>query len=295
MDTISKSERSRGFILLFATILFFSTYEVVNKMMGGRIDPFQINFIRFFVGGAMLLAVAAVKRELTISPRDFALCALAGGLNVVVSMSLINASLSLPGSSAAVTAVLFSCNPVFVSIFAALIDGERIGPRKVIALALGIAGPGIISLKPLMASMGGAGGAGVLLGPTLTVLSALAFGLYTVVGKRISGRIGSLRMNGYAFLTGSLMLVPFLLATGRPLFAFDLSVAPHVAYLSIFMTGIAYLIYFRGLGILGAGKGSLVFFLKPVLATAFAVLLLGESIDATVIGGMALILVAVGL
>ncbi len=289
MGTMQINERKKGFALLFATILFFSTYEVVNKMMGGRIDPFQINFIRFLSGGAMLLAVAAAKRELAVSPRDFALCALAGALNVAVSMSLINVSLSLPDSSAAVTAVLFSCNPVFVSLFAALIDGERVGPRKVAALVLGIAGTVLISMKSLM------GGVGGLLGPGLTVLSALAFGLYTVVGKRISGRIGSLRMNGYAFLTGSLMLVPFLIATGRPLFAFDASVLPHVAYLSIFMTGIAYLAYFRGLGILGAGKGSLVFFLKPVFATAFAIVLLGESIDASVIGGMALIIVAVGL
>lgn len=289
MDTMPKTERNKGFVLLFVTILLFSTYEVVNKMMGGRIDPFQINFIRFLAGGTMLLAVAAVKGELAISPKDLALCALAGALNVAVSMGLINVSLSIPDSSAAVTAVLFSCNPVFVSLFAALIEGERIGPRKVVSLLLGISGTVLISLKSLM------GGSGGFLSPALAILSAIVFGLYTVIGKRVSGRIGSLRMNGYAFLTGSLLLVPFLLATGRPLFAFDLSVAPYVAYLSIFMTGIAYLTYFRGLGILGAGKGSLVFFLKPVLATVFAVVLLGESIGASVIGGTALILLAVWL
>jgi len=37
-----------------------------------------------------------------------------------------------------------------------------------------------------------------------------------------------------------------------------------VVYLSVFVTGIAYLIYFMGLFRTGAGSGSVVFFLKPV-------------------------------
>jgi len=213
-----------GYLYLLTTIFFFSTYEVVGKSIAGRIDAFQVNFIRFLVGGLILLGVAAIKKEIAVSRRDFALCVLAGVINVVISMSLINMSLA---------------------------------------------------------------------SPALAVLSAIFFGFYTVLGKKISVRTGSLRMNAWAFMTGSLILLVFLVLTKRPVVQFDPSITGRVVYLSIFVTGLAYLSYFKGLAIAGAGKGSLVFFLKPVLATALAFFFLGERINPLVCAGIALVLAGI--
>ena len=48
MDDIKLGRRGgSGYLYLLTTIFFFSTYEVVNKVIAARIDPFQINFIRF--------------------------------------------------------------------------------------------------------------------------------------------------------------------------------------------------------------------------------------------------------
>jgi drug/metabolite transporter (DMT)-like permease len=276
-----------GYLHLVTTIFFFSTYEVVNKVIATRIDPFQVNFIRFLSGGLILLAVAAIKRELAVSARDFALCALAGIVNVVISMSLINLSIAAEGASAAIVAVLFSCNPVFVSVFASLFDGERVGGRKVASLVLCVAGTVLISFDKI------GGGPQSLVSPALAVLSAISFGFYTVLGKRISVRTGSLRMNAWAFTTGSLVLLAFLAITKRPIARFDPSIVGWVAYLSVFVTGLAYLAYFKGLSIAGAGRGSLVFFLKPVLATALAFAFLGERVGPVVYAGIALILAGI--
>lgn len=285
----AKQKPNSGYFFLFTTIFFFSTYEVVNKLIAGKVDAFQINFIRFLVGGLILFAFAAFKRELSISLKDFALCVLAGILNVVVSMSLINMSLAVEGSSAAVSAVLFSCNPVFVSVFASIFDREKPNAGKIVALALGVVGTVLISFNKMSLDPQN------LVSPALAVLSALVFGLYTVLGKKISARTGSLRMNAYAFTTGSLILLAFLLLTKRPVIAFDPSATPWVLYLSVFVTGLAYLAYFKGLGLAGAGKGSLVFFLKPVFATALAMIFLGETVNVPVILGVALILLGIGV
>lgn len=285
---LSENRRDKsGYLYLLTTIFFFSTYEVVGKSIAGRIDAFQVNFIRFLVGGLILFGVAAIKKELAISRRDFALCALAGVINVVISMSLINVSLAIEGSSAAVSAVLFSCNPIFVSVFASAFDGERIGGKKIAALALGILGTVLISFNKMDISLQS------LASPALAVLSAVFFGFYTVLGKKISVRTGSLRMNAWAFTTGSLILLVFLVLTKRPVVRFDHAIAGRVVYLSIFVTGLAYLSYFKGLAIAGAGKGSLVFFLKPVLATAFAFVFLGERINLLVCAGIALVLAGI--
>ena len=282
-DTKLVRRGGSGYLYLLTTIFFFSTYEVVNKIIAARIDPFQINFIRFLAGGLILLAVAAIKREIAVSARDFALCVLAGIVNVVVSMSLINLSIAARGASAASVAVLFSCNPIFGSVFASIFDGERVGGRKIASLILGVAGTALISLDKIGT------GPQSLVSPALAVLSAISFGFYTVLGKRISVRTGSLRMNAWAFTTGSLVLLAFLAVTKRPIARFDPSIAGWVAYLSVFVTGLAYLAYFKGLSIAGAGKGSLVFFLKPVLATALAFAFLGERVGPAVYAGIALI------
>lgn len=284
---MARNETGSGYPYLIATILFFSTYEAVNKHIAYRIDPFQVNFIRFLAGGIILLVVAALKRELRVSVGDFALCALAGVFNVVISMSLINLSLTAVGASAAVSAILFSCNPLFVSIFASIFDKERLGARKMAALALGVVGTALISIDKI------GGGPASLIGPALAILSAASFGFYTVLGRRISVRTGSLRMNAWSFTTGSLVLAVFLAVTGRPIARFDPSIIGWVAYLSVFVTGIAYIAYFKGLALAGAGKGSLVFFLKPVFATAIAFVFLGERVGLCVYAGIGLILVGI--
>jgi drug/metabolite transporter (DMT)-like permease len=275
-----------GAAYLLVTIVFFSTYEIVLRLIGDRVDPIQLNCIRFLSGGLILLIAAAVKGELAISRRNFGLCVLAGILNVFVSMSLINLSLRVDGASAAVSAVLFSCNPVFVSVFAAMLDRERIGAGKVLSLSLGVAGTVLISLGKLRSGTG-------ILGPLLAVTAGIVFALYTVLGRRISVRTGSLRMNAYAFTSGGLILLAGLLMTGKPVFLFDWSAAGWVAYLSVFVTGFAYLAYFKGLSLAGAGKGSLVFFLKPALAIILAIVVLGERVGPSVFAGIGLILIGV--
>lgn len=273
-----------GYTLLLITILFFSTYEVVNKIIGPHIDAFQINFLRFFFGGLLLFVFALIKKEVRISIKDFLLCCVLGILNAVISMGLINMSLRVENASAAVTAVLFSCNPIFVSLVASLIDKESMSRRKIIALILGLIGTLLISFNKLQFNVSS------ILSPFLAVLSAVFFALYSVLGKRLSKKIGSLRMNAFSFIGGSLILAVLLVITKRPVFTFNISITPWVFYLAFFVTGLAYLFYFAGLSIIGAGKGSLVFFLKPVFAAVLAFIFLHERMNLLSVLGTVIIL-----
>jgi drug/metabolite transporter (DMT)-like permease len=119
--------------------------------------------------------------------------------------------------------------------------------------------------------------------------------LYTVLGRRVVAQVGSLRMNAYSFLFGSLMTIPLLLLLDIPVFQFDVTILPQILYLSIFVTGIAYLTYFMGLAQAGASKGSLVFFLKPIFASFIAVIFLGERLDITLIAGTVLVLAGIAV
>lgn len=279
--------KSLGYLYLLNTIFFFSTYEVVSKMLVEKIDPFQINFIRFFIGGVILFLVILYKRDIHISKKDLYMVSVIGIINVVISMNLLQVSLYMPNARASVVAVIFSSNPIFVFAFSVLIDREKVHAYKLVGMLMGMAGIVVIFFEKLQVNLSD------LKSPLLALASAVFYGLYTVIGRKSSVRIGSLKMNAYSFIIGSLVLLPMLLFFKMPTYQFDVSGIGQVLYLSVLVTGLAYWTYFKGLSIAGASKGSLVFFIKPALASVIAILLLGEIPTVNLLLGTAFIIVGI--
>lgn len=139
------------------------------------------------------------------------------------------------------------------------------------------------------------GGFGLNASDMLALGSAASFGLHTFLARRVGVRVGSLKMNAYSFLAGSIVMIPSMIFFRIPFFALDPADIPAVLYLSIFVTGLAYLMYFKGLAVVGAGRGSLVYFVKPVLAAVLAYGVLGESLSASAILGAVLILCGIAV
>ena len=278
-----------GYLYIFITIIFFSTYEVVSKTLVNKVNPFQVNFLRFFIGGILLFIVLLAKGDVSIESKDLGKVLIVGIINVVLSMNLLQLSLNMPDSKASIAAVIFSSNPIFVTFFAALINKEKISLNKIVGLLFGVIGVILISLDGIKVDHIN------LKSPALALLSALLYGLYTVLGGKVSRKIGSLKMNSYSFLFGSLTLLPFLIIFKIPIIKFDYSATFQILYLSFFVTGIAYLTYFMGLARTGASKGSLVFFLKPVLASVFSIIILDERITSGFVLGTILIIFGITL
>lgn len=273
-----------GYIYLFFTILFFSTYEVAGKKISGEVNPFQVNFIRFLIGGLILMLILYMKKDIKISAKHFIHAVLPGVLNVAISMSLIQLSLSQKNASAALVAVIFSSNPVFVSLFSSIIDKEKITVGRIIAIAISMLGILTAFSDKLQNASSD------IISPLLALVSAIFYGLYTVLAKNTSSHIGSIKMNAYSFMAGSSMLIPVFAFSGYNPLHIPKSAVPYMIYLGVFVTGLAYVLYFMGLQRLGAGKGSMVFFIKPILASIIAAFALGENISWRIIAGGLMIL-----
>jgi drug/metabolite transporter (DMT)-like permease len=63
----------------------------------------------------------------------------------------------------------------------------------------------------------------------------------------------------------------------------------------LIVTGVAYVTYFKAMEVVEATQASRIFFLKPVVATLFAVLSLGETISIVKIIGIATVLFSLTL
>ncbi|MDD3927828.1 MAG: DMT family transporter, partial [bacterium] len=129
-----------------------------------------------------------------------------------------------------------------------------------------------------------------VLGVSLAIASAAAYGIYTVMGRRLTMRRGSPVTNSFSFIIGSLLTLPVMIHLGVPQFFLPLKALPAIAYLGIFVSGVAYLTFFIGLSRTEAGRGSMVFFIKPVLAGILAAVLLSEPLTLSLISGTVFIL-----
>jgi drug/metabolite transporter (DMT)-like permease len=273
----------KGYLFLAITIIIFSTLEVVTSTIKGIISPLQLTFIRFFIGGLVLLPFVISKKEKLTSKEILFFFGL-GALNIFVSMGALQLSINLGKASTA--AILISSNPIFVMLFSALILKEKATSDKIICIILGIAGISLIIFK-------GGGSGDTLISLLLGLLASMTFGLYTVLGKLKSEGVSSITMISISSILGSILYIPVLLYYKLPIFYIPQEAIFKVAYLGIFLSGIAYITYMEALKILTASKGAMVFFLKPVIASALAVIFLNEVIGLKTIVGMILVLIGI--
>lgn len=275
------------YFFVVLTAFLFGTMEVALKLAGSEMDSFQLTFLRFMIGGLLLLpfAIAEVKRNhVKLELKDFAYLLYVGILGIPLSMLFFQ--MGVMHSNAATASVLISINPLFTMIFAHFMTEEKLTKNNAVVLLIGLLGI-IFMVKPWHMQEGN-----TVLGVILMLLAAVFFGLYTVAGKISVQKMGIMAQTSISFILGSLVLLVVMLFMGRPIVAGIVDNWLVVAYISIFVTGLGYYCYFMAIKLSDATTGSIAFFLKPAIAPVMAVIVLGESILWNTYIGIALILAA---
>lgn len=283
-------ENKKNIIMLLLAIVFFSTMEVVSKTMA--MVPMQITFLRFLIGGLILIpfAVRDIKgRGIKLTAGDFGVLLLLGILNVCMSMNFLHYGIHY--ADANIAAIVFCSNPLFTSLFSAIFLGEKMTVKKAMGLIIGLVGVFVSFSNKLTASQNT-----YLLGIGLSLAAAVTFALYITLGKKITKRLGSVSVSSFTSVFGSVVLVPIMLFFGAsPLVSELMPNLGQVLYLSVFVTGLAYYLYFKALENLDTGLGSMSFFLKPILASVLAAVVLGETVCIQIVLGIVLVLAGIVL
>lgn len=292
----------RGYLYIAITTLLFSSMEVALKSVAGQFNPIQMTFSRFFVGGLILipLAMRTLKaRGAKIDAAALRSFALLGLMGIAVSMTFYQ--LSVTRIQASVVGVLFSSNPIFVTLFAFLLLHEAISKNQVAGLVLDVVGI-VVIIQPWNLKLDA-------MGVIYVLVATLLFALYGVSGKRQCAKFGGIVVTCFGFLFGSVEMmvlaslthIPALSAAltraGLKLFAdipffsgYSLASLPVVLFVFIGVTGIGFTCYFLAMETTSAQQASLVFFFKPALAPVLALIFLHENIPGNMLAGIGLIL-----
>ena len=291
----------QGYLYIVVATIMFSTMEVALKYIAGEVNSVQLTFTRFFIGFLFLAPLAwrtLKKRGMSLDRRSVGYFALLGLVGIAICMPIYQLSVNYIDSG--VVAVLFSCNPVFVTFLAFLFLGEPIRGRHIAALVLEVLGT-IAIINPFETRLNMVG---VVLALTATVL----FAIYGVMGKKKVAQFGGSVVTCFGFLFGSLIILVFIgvthipaaaqaiTAAGLPAFAniplfagYTLENLPVVLYVSAGVAGVGFCAYFMAMEYQPASIVSLVYFFKPALSPVLAWALHGEEIPLNMLLGIILI------
>lgn len=268
--------RSLSHLFCFLAILTWSTHEILSKFV--HLSAYTLTAWRFFIGGLIILpfALNALKdKPQKPKLKDLALMALLGILNVCISMLLLQ--ISVHYGKASVSAVLVSSNPLFVSVFAMFILREKLSLPQILGLI--IASVGIILLIFGEMDFGNEKYLNLPLSFVFGLGASISFGLYLVLTKKTVEKHGNVVTNGVSFFFGAIVLFVINAIIGEPL-GFELTWLNLGAmfWFGVIISGLSYLLFFEGAKLLGAGTSSMYFFLKPVLASLLALIILREAL-----------------
>jgi len=273
-------------------VIWGSTYLAI-RVGGANMPSAVFAGVRFVLAGLVMLgALAALRRPLRPSRKDLLTLAGAGLLLLVGGNGLLVLAETVVPSGMA--ALVIATVPLWIAgLEAVLPGGERIAARGIVGILLGLLGLVILSWPELTHAsqeMAQPVGLAVLLG------AALSWSSGTLLMRRRPVKVDAFVATGWEMLFGGgLNLMLGLLIQGRQPITWNAALAGSLLYLIVFGSLLTLTAYVWLLKHIPAAKVATYAYVNPVIAVFLGWWLLGETVTAYLIGGMAVIVLAVVL
>lgn len=188
-----------GVLLALAAVLAFSTTPVL-VIWAAPLSAYEITFGRLAVATATVVVLGRLSHEPLLPARaDFGLFVLFGLVTAVHFLSYI-ASLSFTTIAHAL-AIVYTA-PIFVTLFSSWFLKEPVQPRKWLGVVIAVLGVAVLAgFEPRL-------DARMLIGDGLALISAVTFGIYTVVGRSQRNRYSLFTYAGIVYGLAALWVLP---------------------------------------------------------------------------------------
>lgn len=251
------------------------SYVGLSKLLVVAFPIFLLAWLRF--GMAAVLMLPWLKRGAAEPPLDARTRRLLFWEsflgNFLFSICLLY---GLRQSSAVVAGVIMAAIPAAVALLSRLLLGERIAPRVLAGIALGVAGIMLVALQ----RHGDNGGQTTPLGIALLLGAVFCEGCYVVIGKQLTAHLSPRRISALINLWGFALVTPLGLWQAL---SFDFA-APTLAHwgLLLFYAAAASMVtvwlWMTGLAQVPAARSGVFMVFLPI-ATGLVGLALGEQLN----------------
>lgn len=257
------------------------------RVAAPEFGPVPLMELRVVIAGLFLLPVQCLRYGLVEWRANVKQIFILGIIHSAVPFPLLAYStLSL---TAGLTSILNSTAPLFAAIVGWLWLRDRLTPARVVGLVLGFLGVIVLLWDKASFKAGGSG-----LAVTAALTAALLYGIGANYSNlRLKGLQPLVVTSGSQF-SAALFLLPFAF-WAMPSTMPGFKAWASVIALGVLCTGIAYLLYFRLIGNLGATGAIAVTFLMPVFGMLWGWLFLREPITGHMLAATAIILFGTAL
>lgn len=283
---------------LLALALIWGINFSVIKVALQEMHPLVFNALRFPLAALVLYAMARARpgHRRPLERADWSLVVALGILgNVAYQLLFIY---GLDATLAGNAAILLATTPVWIILLSTLMGHERPPAGAWLGVVATVAGMVlVVAGGPRKVALGGES----LTGDLMMIAASLVWSVYTVGGRDLTRKYGSLRVTAWTIWVGTpglvVLAIPYL--GGLSIGEISALAWGGVAYAGVLAIGVAYFLWYYGVRRLGSSRTAVYSNLVPVVALITAWLWLEERPGAlqlvgaaVVIGGLSLTRVA---
>ncbi|MBP2299161.1 DMT family transporter [Azospirillum picis] len=276
------------YLLIAGISLFWGLNWPAVKTILTQVPIFSLRAIGFTAGAVLLLGAARLAgHRLRVERAEWPALAAGGLCNVLVFNLCTALGQSLMATSQA--AIIAFTMPVWATLLAIPLLGERPALRQILGLACGLGG-----LLVLLGPEALTAPPSALAGPAIMLVAAVAWALGTIVMKRRVWRSHPMVITGWQYVICALPMIVLATAEARPAVA-DIHAAVWVGFAWHILCSIcaAQALWYVTVRRLTVGEAAVSTLLIPVVGVGGAVLLLGDPVTPRLAAALLLVLAAV--
>jgi len=245
-------------------------------------SPAMVAWARIALAALVLVPLAVAAGALRGLRSRWAMLTLVAVSQVAAPFLLI--ALGEQEISSSLTGILVTSAPLFTALLAIRFDHEeRSQGMRLVGVLMGFAG--VVVLLGL--DLGGS--ADALVGGLAVVLAGFGYAVGALLAKRGLGDVPPLGIAASVMVVSVVLLAPAALLSA-PVDVPGAGPVAAVAALGILGTGIAFAIFYELIARVGPARTYIVTYLAPGFAVVYGAALLDETITATTVAGLVLIL-----
>ncbi len=285
MDAPHAADRRRAWGLGAVVVVLWGLSFAATRIAVVEVGPWTLAFLRFVIALVVLWPIVrrGLRRTAPAGFADHRDLFLAGFFGVTLAFVLENTGLA--HTTAAHGSLIVATAPLATALTEGILVRRAPAARTLLGFALALGGVTLI--------VGGdTGGEATVLGDGLMLSTVAIWVIYGFVVHRVSRRHPVGWVTHLSIVWGVVTLVPFAaFETIRDGWRAPSPLAwGCVAFLGVFCSGLAYLWWNRCLQVLGATTTNSLIYAIPLVAVAGGIVLLGEPLSVTVLGGGALVI-----